>query len=82
MTSTHHEDSFIELKDKNDGSVLHEESNAKIYKWYHVNTSTILHKLTYFSENARNLAFNPTLVLFLTGIGLNKTESGVIMGLR
>lgn len=54
----------------------------KKYKWYHVNLKMVPSKMAYFFEMARRLGFAPNLILFLTSIGLNKAESGFIVGLR
>lgn len=52
------------------------------YKWYNVNMSMVPTKLAYFFECGRRIGFAPNLVLFLISIGLNKEESGFIVGLR
>ena len=57
-------------------------TNKYRYKWYHVNMKMVPSKMAYFFEMARRLGFAPNLVLFLINIGLNKAESGFIVGLR
>ena len=52
------------------------------YKWYSINWSMVPTKLAYFFECGRRLGFAPNLVLFFISIGLNKEESGFIVGLR
>ena len=52
------------------------------YKWYNVNWNVVPTKLSYFFECGRGMGFAPNLVLFLISIGLNKEESGFIVGLR
>ena len=52
------------------------------YRWYNINLSMVPTKLAYLFECARRIGFAPNLVLFLIGIGLNKEESGFIVGLR
>ena len=54
----------------------------KRYKWYHINWNMLPTKLAYFCETGRRLGFSPNLALFLISIGLNKEESGFIVGLR
>ena len=56
--------------------------NNRRYKWYHVNLSMVPTKLAYFFECGRRIGYAPNLVLFLISIGLNKAESGFIVGLR
>ena len=52
------------------------------YKWYHINSDSLPAKFAYTFEACRRLSYTPNLVLFLTGIGLSKTESGYVMGFR
>eukprot|EP00111_Clytia_hemisphaerica_P004728 TCONS_00013579-protein len=52
------------------------------YQWYRINPDAIPSKLAYFFECGRRIGFNPNLILFFTSIGLNKAESGFIIGLR
>lgn len=56
------------------------ESDHK-YKWYHINWTMVPTKLAYFCNDTRRLGFAPNLTLFLIAIGLNKEESGFIVGL-
>ena len=57
-------------------------TSQKQYKWYNINMSMVPTKLAYFFECGRRIGFAPNLVLFLISIGLNKEESGFIVGLR
>ena len=57
-------------------------SKKQQYKWYNINMSMVPTKLAYFFECGRRIGFAPNLVLFLISIGLNKEESGFIVGLR
>lgn len=76
--------SFGNNHDVNDGNddVTSKQQQQNSYKWYNVNTSMVPSKLAYFFECGRRIGYAPNLVLFLTGIGLNKAESGFIVGLR
>ena len=51
------------------------------HKWYHVNWTMMPAKLAYLLNGARRIGFAPNLVLFLMAIGLNKKESGFIVGI-
>lgn len=63
-----------------------EDSDVKSFnsqnKWYRINCSMAPTKLAYFCETGRRIGFAPNLALFLISIGLNKEESGFIVGLR
>ena len=61
-----------------------EESNNKPskYKWYRIDPNAIPSKCAYFFESARRISYEPNMVMFLTSIGLNKAEAGLIFGLR
>ena len=50
------------------------------YKWYDINRTMVPTKLAYFFNGARRLGFAPNLTLFLIAIGLNKEQSGLILG--
>ena len=60
------------------------ESNNKPskYKWYHIDPNAIPSKCAYFFECARRISYEPNMVVFLTSIGLNKAEAGLVFGLR
>ena len=59
-----------------------EEEKIETYKWYNVNVTMIPAKLSFLFENAKRIGYTSTLMLFLTGIGLNKAEAGFIVGFR
>ena len=67
---------------KNDVTQKDDVTKKQQYKWYNVNWSMVSTKLAYFFECGRRIGFAPNLVLFLISIGLNKAESGFIVGLR
>ncbi|XP_066913636.1 major facilitator superfamily domain-containing protein 6-like [Clytia hemisphaerica] len=50
------------------------------YKWYNVNTEFLPAKICYFTDSAKKLTYLPNLILFLTSLGLSKSEAGVILG--
>ena len=52
------------------------------YKWYTINWDILPAKGAFFFETARRVGCLPSLVLFLTGIGLDKVEAGLILGFR
>ena len=58
------------------------KTNKQRYQWYQVNLRMVPTKLAYFFECGRRIGFAPNLALFLISIGLNKAESGFIVGLR
>ena len=69
-------------KDDEQKNIEEDEIVKKKYKWYNVNTYSLPAKSAYFFETARRISYTPPLVLFLTGIGLNESESGKILGFR
>ena len=52
------------------------------YRWYQVNKDILPAKIAYFLDVARRIGALPNLVLFFTGIGLNKVDAGLILGFR
>ncbi|XP_066934838.1 major facilitator superfamily domain-containing protein 6-like [Clytia hemisphaerica] len=66
------------LNDEND----EEGGEIKKYKWYNINWNTLPAKAAFFFDTARRVGSLPSLVLFLTGIGLDKVEAGLILGFR
>lgn len=69
----------------NNGVTERDDSETTInnlrYKWYNINWTMVPSKLAYFCEAGRRIGFAPNLALFLIAIGLNKEESGFIVGL-
>ena len=58
------------------------ETRMKQYRWFHVNWDILPSKASYFFVCARQIGSLSSLVLFLTGIGLDKVEAGLILGFR
>ena len=52
------------------------------YRWYNINLDILPAKTAYFFDTARRVGSLTSLVLFLTGIGLDKVEAGIILGFR
>lgn len=50
--------------------------------WYHIDTSMISSKMSYFFQNAKDSCYLPYMILFLTSIGLTPTQAGMVNGLR
>ncbi|XP_066913637.1 major facilitator superfamily domain-containing protein 6-like [Clytia hemisphaerica] len=69
---------FIE----NDDSNLDDQKsyNAPRNKWYHINMVFLSAKFCYFFDEAKKLTYLPSLILFLTSLGLSKSEAGIILG--
>ena len=67
---------------ENDVTQKDDVTKKQQYKWYNINWNVVPTKLSYFFECGRGMGFAPNLVLFLISIGLNKEESGFIVGLR
>lgn len=51
-------------------------------KWYHIDRSTLVAKLTNFLHGAKSSAVEPYLILFYLSIGLNPFEAGLVGGFR
>ena len=51
-------------------------------KWYHIDRSTLIAKLTNFLHGAKSSAVEPYLILFYLSIGLNPFEAGLVGGFR
>ena len=56
--------------------------NKENEKWYHVDVDILPAKFCYFFDLARKPATNITMILFLTQIGLDQQEAGLILGFR
>ena len=52
------------------------------YKWYYINVEFLPAKFGYFFEEAKKIGYLPNQILFLTSVGMTKSESGIILGLR
>lgn len=80
VTNNVHSDVTKNIKNDVTKSDVSNKNNLK-QKWYRVNSTMIPVKLAYFCNGARRIGFAPNLALFLIAIGLNKEESGFIVGL-
>ena len=69
----------IPLKSVNEEN---EDEPTHKYKWYNINWDILPAKAAFFFDTARRVGCLPSLVLFLTGIGLDKVEAGLILGFR
>ena len=58
------------------------EENYEDEKWYHVDVDILPAKFCYFFDLARKFSTNITMILFLTQIGLDQQEAGLILGFR
>ena len=58
------------------------KTNMKEQRWYTIDTSMLPAKLCYFFDCAGKVSVNVTIALFLTQIGLDKRETGIILGIR
>ena len=77
----------MEFEENIELTVLDSDSSStltkrKVYAWYHVNTSVLPAKLAFIFHIARQTSVHAFLVLFLTAIGLDKVEAGLIAGFR
>jgi len=66
----------IETNSVEGGDALSMITKRQDYKWYHVNLSVLPAKLAFIFHIAS------FLVIFLTAIGLDKVEAGLIAGFR
>lgn len=80
MSNVKGEESMELTKDCN-RTTTNKNKNER-HKWYHINTSILPAKCSYFFECARRIGYSPNLILFLTSIGLTKLEAGFIVGFR
>ncbi|XP_066924358.1 major facilitator superfamily domain-containing protein 6-like [Clytia hemisphaerica] len=71
----------IPLSKLEDIEISTEDKRPK-YRWYQVNKDILPAKIAYFLDVARRIGALPNLVLFFTGIGLNKVDAGLILGFR
>ena len=78
LTSKEIEDSDLGETTKS----LHDKKEYENLKWYHVDTDILPAKFCYFFDLARKSATNITMILFLTQIGLDQQEAGLILGFR
>ena len=79
-------------EDTCDAVTIREESRAELlvqkedqisnYKWYNVNIEFLPAKICHFMDSAKKLTYLPNLILFLTSLGLSKSEAGIILGFR
>jgi len=72
----------IETNSVEGGDALSMITKRQDYKWYHVNLSVLPAKLAFIFHIARQVVVHAFLVIFLTAIGLDKVEAGLIAGFR
>ena len=61
---------------------LQDKEKYENEKWYHVDTDILPAKFCYFFDLPRKFSTNIAMILFLTQIGLDKQEAGLILGFR
>ena len=58
------------------------EKPRRNHRWYHINMGILPAKWCYFFDCGRKASTNANMILFLTQIGLDKGEAGLILGFR
>ena len=68
--------------ENNKAEDIEDETNRSTPKWYSINVEFLPAKFGYFFEEAKKIGYLPNQILFLTSVGMTKSESGIILGLR
>lgn len=71
----------IETDQLNEDNV-NNEANIEELRWYHIDWDMLPVKASYFFQTAKESAYLPFMLLFLTSIGLDPADAGLINGLR